>query len=165
MHTGETRGPKKTQEVYGWAVKKALCVLLNWIISRTCSSNRVCPSAGGPHAGSQHFSYLRSSSFQRPAAKRGNMEPRGNDLLKEFFPARKRIKSLPPVINQITEKSLGTSSREKEGKLCSISVSSLWLPGGISLQPALSWRLCSALPSIFHNFLSISILLYNLNVD
>lgn len=53
------------------------------------------------------------------------MEPRGNDLLKEFFPARKRIKSLPPVINQITEKSLGTSSREKEGKLCSISVSSL----------------------------------------
>lgn len=104
MHTGETRGPKKTQEVYGWAVKKALCVLLNWIISRTCSSNRVCPSAGGPHAGSQHFSYLRSSSFQRPAAKRGNMEPRGNDLLKEFFPARKRIKSLPPVINQITKK-------------------------------------------------------------
>lgn len=39
------------------------------------------------------------------------MEPRGNDLLKEFFPARKRIKSLPPVfafipvITQIPKKS------------------------------------------------------------
>lgn len=42
------------------------------------------------------------------------MEPRGNDLLKEFFPARKRIKSLPPVINQITKKALGQVQGKKK---------------------------------------------------
>lgn len=55
-----------------------------------------------------------STSATCPAAKRGNMEPRGNDLLKEFFPARKRIKSLPPVINQITKKALGQVQGKKK---------------------------------------------------
>lgn len=66
------------------------------------------------HPASLHVSssFLRRHSlFPCHVRKRGNVEPGGNNLLKEFHPAGKRVKSLPlvfvfiPVTNQIPKES------------------------------------------------------------
>lgn len=69
------------------------------------------------HSASPHVSYSflrRHSLFPCHAVKRGSVKPRGNNLLEEFYPAGKKVKSRPPgfvfipVINQIAKESWKT---------------------------------------------------------
>lgn len=156
------REPKEKQEVCGWAGEEARCVLVNWVIPRTCPELSCLPLCLNIIYTAQKLQVLKSTSLLPVSCcKKGQCRGQRYNLWKEFFPAR--VKLLPPVfvfisiINQIQKKPLKQIQRTKNAS-CSIALSSLWLPKGFSLQPALFWKLCWILLSISHNFLRIGVL-------